>query len=92
MPLPLAGKTALITGAARGIGRAVAHKLAAAGCDVIANYYNSHEEAEAQTHVGGQQHVHAAAQGHRADDDGEETAEFGLPADAQDRVHNSLRT
>ena len=47
MPLPLAGKTALITGAARGIGRATAHKLAAAGCDVIANYYNSHEEAEA---------------------------------------------
>ena len=47
MPLPLAGKTALITGAARGIGRATALKLAAAGCDVIANYYNSHEEAEA---------------------------------------------
>ena len=32
MPMPLAGKTALITGAARGIGRATAHKLAAAGC------------------------------------------------------------
>jgi enoyl-[acyl-carrier protein] reductase III len=45
--LPLAGKTALVTGAARGIGRAIASKLAQAGCDVVVNYYNSHDEAEA---------------------------------------------
>jgi enoyl-[acyl-carrier protein] reductase III len=44
--LPLAGRTALITGGARGIGRAAARKLAAAGCDIIVNYYNSHDEAQ----------------------------------------------
>ncbi len=46
-PLPaLAGKVAFVSGASRGIGRATARKLAAAGCDVAANYFNSHEQAE----------------------------------------------
>jgi len=44
---PLAGKVALVTGAARGIGRAIARKLANAGADVVVNYYNSGDEAEA---------------------------------------------
>jgi enoyl-[acyl-carrier protein] reductase III len=47
MHQPLANKIALITGAARGIGRATALKLAQAGCDVALVYHNSHEEAEA---------------------------------------------
>jgi enoyl-[acyl-carrier protein] reductase III len=47
MSLPLRDKVAFVTGGARGIGRACARKLAAAGCDVAINYYNSHEEAEA---------------------------------------------
>jgi enoyl-[acyl-carrier protein] reductase III len=44
---PLAGRIALVTGGARGIGRAIARKLARSGCDIALNYYNSHEEAEA---------------------------------------------
>jgi len=42
----LTGKVALVTGAARGIGRAIATKLAGEGCDIVANYYNSSDEAE----------------------------------------------
>lgn len=43
----LANKTALITGGARGIGKASALKLAGMGCDIAIVYYNSSEEAEA---------------------------------------------
>ena len=43
----LAGKVALVSGGARGIGRAIATKLGHAGCDVAVNYYNSADEAEA---------------------------------------------
>ena len=45
MTQTLAGKVALVTGGARGIGRATALKLASAGCDIAVNYYNSHVEA-----------------------------------------------
>jgi enoyl-[acyl-carrier protein] reductase III len=43
----LTGKIALVTGGSRGIGRAIAHKLATAGCDLAITYYNSHDAAAA---------------------------------------------
>ena len=36
----------MVTGGTRGIGRAIALKLAGAGCDVAIVYHNSHDEAE----------------------------------------------
>src|SRR6185369_3142848 len=42
----LAWEIAFVTGGARGIGRAIALKLARAGCDVAIVYHNSHERAE----------------------------------------------
>jgi enoyl-[acyl-carrier protein] reductase III len=47
MSLVFAGKVGLITGGARGIGKATALKLAQAGSDIVIVYYNSSDEAQA---------------------------------------------
>ena len=36
---PLQGKVALITGSGRGIGKAIALKLASQGCEIVVNYF-----------------------------------------------------
>jgi 3-oxoacyl-[acyl-carrier protein] reductase len=43
----LEGKTALVTGASRGIGKAIAVELAAAGASVVVGYNSGRDEAEA---------------------------------------------
>jgi enoyl-[acyl-carrier protein] reductase III len=43
---PLADKIALVTGGSRGIGRAIALKLARVGCDVAVTFHTGQDEAE----------------------------------------------
>jgi 3-oxoacyl-[acyl-carrier protein] reductase len=45
-PRPLAGKTALVTGASRGIGAAAAIRLAQGGASVVINYHQNQDAAQ----------------------------------------------
>jgi len=46
MSLPLKGKTALVTGASKGVGRGIAIELARQGCHVVVNYQSDAAGAE----------------------------------------------
>lgn len=61
----LRGKRALILGGSRGIGRAIALRLASEGCDILVNYARSAEAAEATAEHG--RALGVRAETHRAD-------------------------
>lgn len=46
-PFTLAGRTALVTGSSRGLGKAIAFALGAAGAKVALNFANGQEQADA---------------------------------------------
>lgn len=47
MAIDLQGRTAIVTGASRGIGAAIAEELGRHGASVVVNYHGSREKAEA---------------------------------------------
>src|SRR5436189_1926537 len=55
----LEGKTALVTGGSRGIGRAIALELARGGASVVVGYHSGADEAEAVAQEAGGRAVHA---------------------------------
>jgi 3-oxoacyl-[acyl-carrier protein] reductase len=71
MTLDLTGKTALVTGGTRGIGRAIVEALAGAGANVAFTYRSSAETADAL----------------RQELEGRGTGAFGLQGDAADPAH-----
>jgi 3-oxoacyl-[acyl-carrier protein] reductase len=77
-PAPLSGQVALVTGASRGIGRAVALQLAAAGAEVVVNYASS-PDAAAEV-VAAIEAAGGRAWSHRADVADEEQVEAMVKA------------
>lgn len=77
----LTGKVAIVSGASKGIGAAIAEKLAADGAEVVVNYSKSAAEAE-------QVVARIQAKGGKA---GAVRADFSKPAEAKKLVDATVR-
>lgn len=60
-PFTLEGRAALVTGAGRGIGRAIAHRLAAAGASAMINDLDESMLRQTQAELGSQERVQHVA-------------------------------
>jgi pteridine reductase len=77
----LSGKTALVTGAAIRVGRAVALELAGSGCDVVLHYRSSRQKAEEVART-------VEALGRRA---ATAAADLGRPEECRELVRSAAR-
>lgn len=78
----LAGQNALVTGASRGIGRAIALRFAAEGANVIVNYIEDEKEADSVVHE-------IRSRGRRAE---KVRADIGVSGDVRNMVEFALET
>ncbi|MFM8931627.1 MAG: SDR family NAD(P)-dependent oxidoreductase, partial [Gemmataceae bacterium] len=81
--MKLKGKNAVVTGASRGIGRAIAESLAAEGATVVAIYRGSKDAAL-------EMEKHAAEKGHRIIPRQADVADAGQISDLFDGLEKEL--
>src|SRR3546814_14713674 len=86
--MSLAGRTAFVTGASRGIGRGIALALAGAGADIAANY--TRDEAAAAETVAAIQAIGRQANAYQASVSDEEVRAAMVDAIDADTVHVSI--
>src|SRR5687767_2615153 len=77
--IDLSGKVALITGASRGIGRAAAARMHAAGAAVVVNYHRSEKDARELVAELGEERAQAIA------------ADIGNPVAVETLIDRSLK-
>jgi 3-oxoacyl-[acyl-carrier protein] reductase len=77
-PQELSGKTAIVTGGSRGIGRSIVEELVRGGCNVVFTYVSNAEASQQTVHLlnGNAERVHAIQADVRSQDEAQRVVEF----------------